>query len=91
MTAGQPYGVCPGAPLSGQEHPWPLSAAGQPVGKITSAAHSPRLEKNIALALVSAALLEIGAEMDADCDGEMRRATVMPMPFHDPKKRLAAG
>lgn len=80
-----------GPPLSGQEHAWPLSAAGQPVGKITSAVHSPRLEKNIALALVGAAQSETGTEMDADCDGETRRAMVVPMPFHDPKKRLAAG
>ncbi len=80
-----------GPPLSGHEHPWPLSFAGQLVGEITSAVHSPRLSKNIALAIVATEHSEIGTEMDADCDGETRLATVVPMPFHDPKKRIAAG
>ena len=80
-----------GAPLPGNEHPWALTAAGRSVGRITSAVHSPRLEKNIALALVTAGQAETGTELDADCDGDMRRATVVPMPFYDPKKSLATG
>ncbi len=80
-----------GAPLPGNEHPWTLTAAGRPVGKITSAVHSPRLEKNIALALVTAGQAEIGTELHADCDGDTRRAVVVPVPFYDPKKSLATG
>ena len=80
-----------GAPLAANQHPWPVYAAGRPVGRITSAVHSPRLDKTVALALVGSDQAAIGTELDADCDGDRRRATVVDMPFYDPKKRLAAG
>ncbi|MFT4620689.1 MAG: glycine cleavage system aminomethyltransferase T [Polaromonas sp.] len=64
---------------------------GEQVGTITSAIYSPRLEKNIALAMVSVAHAELGAVLMVDKLSEVRACTVVPMPFHDPKKYLASG
>lgn len=50
-----------GPPLvdSNDEH-WPITKDGQVVGRVTSAVYSPRLEKNIALAMVARDHAEIG-------------------------------
>ncbi|MDJ0951188.1 MAG: glycine cleavage T C-terminal barrel domain-containing protein [Alphaproteobacteria bacterium] len=79
-----------GDPLPGNEHRWRLSESAKPVGKITSAVYSPRLEKNIALALVESELADLGRILTADCDGAVRSAEVVPTPFFDPRKSLAA-
>ena len=45
--------VIEGNPLTSPNNEfWPLSVDGRQVGKVTSAIHSPRLEKNIALCMV---------------------------------------
>lgn len=79
-----------GAPL---ERPntrhWPLRAGGEPVGHITSAVYSPRLDKNIALAMVNMPFTRLGQRLEADCDIDRRAATVVETPFYDPGKRLA--
>ena len=69
---------------------------GRAVGRVTSACHSPRLEKNIGYAMVPIEIAELGTELEVDVDGERREAVVVEMPFIDPKKeipkqRLAAG
>ncbi len=79
-----------GAPLpGGNGECWPLTAAGEPQGKVTSAVHSPRLEKNIALALVNLPHTELGSRLTAESPHGPLEATVVPMPFYDPKKTLA--
>ena len=79
-----------GAPLPGGNSAcWPLTAAGAPHGKVTSAVHSPRLEKNIALALVNLPHTELGSRLTAETPHGPLEATVVPMPFYDPKKTLA--
>ena len=80
-----------GAPLPGPNTTfWPVSLGGEVVGKVTSAVYSPRLERNIALALVSVDAAVLGTEVSVDAgDGEVR-AVVVERPFYDPKKTLAA-
>ena len=75
---------------------FPVSHDGREVGRVTSACHSPRLEKNIGYAMVPIELAELGTELEVDVYGDSRDAVVVEMPFIDPKKeipkqRLAAG
>jgi len=79
-----------GEPLKGPNTRfWPVSDGGEPVGKVTSAVHSPRLRQNVALAMVSAERSEIGTVLSVSTPSGAARATVVPKPFFDPKKRLA--
>jgi glycine cleavage system aminomethyltransferase T len=68
---------------------WPVRSGGVTVGKVTSAVHSPRLEQNIALALVSVEVTEIGTELEVVTNSGPTRATVVDRPFFDPRKTLA--
>lgn len=78
------------APLKGPNTSfWPVSAGGEVVGKVTSAVYSPRLEQNIALAMVAADQAELGTELDVDTISGPARAVVVEKPFFDPKKRIA--
>ncbi len=69
---------------------WPVQHSGATVGKVTSAIYSPRLEKNIALALISVGVAELGTEVDVVTAMGPCPATVVERPFFDPKKSLAA-
>jgi len=79
-----------GAPLVGSndEH-WPITKDGQVVGRVTSAIYSPRLKKNIALAIVARRFAEISTRVVVDTLAESRNGEVVPKPFYDPKKSLA--
>ena len=68
---------------------WPVLKDGEQVGTVTSAIYSPRLEKNIALAMISIDYATSGGALQVDKLSEMRMCTVVPIPFHDPKKSLA--
>jgi aminomethyltransferase len=67
---------------------FPVNHNGQRVGQVTSACHSPRLEKNIGYAMVPIELAELGTELEVEVDGEAREARVVGMPFIDPKKEI---
>ena len=67
---------------------FPVSHDGRPVGRITSACYSPRLEKNIGYAMVPVELAELGTELEVDVYGDIRDAVVVGMPFIDPKKEI---
>ncbi|MEY8839628.1 glycine cleavage T C-terminal barrel domain-containing protein [Cribrihabitans sp. XS_ASV171] len=69
---------------------WPISRDGVEVGKVTSAVYSPRLERNIALAMVSAEHAHIGLQFEVVLPHGPTTATVVERPFFDPKKSLAA-
>ena len=69
---------------------WALEKDGQWVGKVTSAVYSPRLEKNIALAMVDADVAALGAEYQVIKPSGNETATVVEKPFFDPNKKLAA-
>jgi len=80
-----------GPPLVGSNDEfWPIRRDGADAGYVTSAVYSPRLEKNIALALVGAEHADIGTEAMIDMAGEPRNCRIVPKPFYDPKKALAA-
>ncbi len=68
---------------------WPVLSDSQAIGKVTSAIYSPRLEKNIALAMVAMEHSESGTQVQVarpDCTLE---ATVVKKPFYDPTKVIA--
>ena len=69
---------------------WPVQHAGTGIGRVTSAVYSPRLDANIALAMVDIDYAEIGMELTVLMAGEPVAATVAEKPFFDPKKALAA-
>ncbi|MGI9237144.1 MAG: glycine cleavage T C-terminal barrel domain-containing protein [Woeseiaceae bacterium] len=80
-----------GPPLAGSndEH-WPITKDGQLVGRVTSAVYSPRLKKNIALAMIARQYAEIGTRAVVDTSAQSRNCEVVPKPFYDPKKTTAA-
>ncbi len=83
--------IVDGAPMKGPNTTfWPISKDGTNIGKVTSAVYSPRLERNIALAMVAVAHANIGTEVDIMTPSGLVRATVVERPFYDPKKKLAA-
>jgi aminomethyltransferase len=69
---------------------WEITKDRKIVGKITSAVYSPRLKKNIALAMVSIEQSKIGSKLDVTIDNHLIKATVVEKPFYDPKKKLAS-
>ena len=80
-----------GPPLVGSNDTfWPITLEGQTVGKVTSAIYSPRLKENIALALVACANAELGSQLQIEMGQETRNCLVVPKPFYDPKKQIAA-
>ena len=65
----------------GNQETWPLYKDGQPSGKITTAVYSPRIRKNIALALVAVENSEVGTKLTAETPFGQLVATVHPLPF----------
>jgi aminomethyltransferase len=83
--------VIDGPALSGPNTKfWTLEKDGECVGKVTSAVFSPRLEQNIALAMVNANFADLGTTFDVDMPNGKRTATVVERPFFDPNKKIAA-
>ncbi|MCF8487405.1 MAG: glycine cleavage system protein T [Rhodobacteraceae bacterium] len=79
------------APLKGPNTTfWTINKAGAAIGKVTSAVYSPRLQQNIALAMVSAEFANIGAEVEVLTNTGASRAILVDRPFYDPKKKIAA-
>ncbi|MFY0989763.1 glycine cleavage T C-terminal barrel domain-containing protein [Halomonas sp. C05BenzN] len=68
---------------------WALSKDGETVGKVTSAVYSPRLEQNIALAMVATEHAAIGTELEIPTASGPVKAVVVEKPFFDPKKKIA--
>ena len=69
---------------------WKITKDDKLVGKITSAVYSPRLKKNIGLAMVSFANSNIGTVLDVEIDSNKIKTTIVEKPFYDPKKKLAS-
>ncbi|MCC5984792.1 MAG: glycine cleavage system protein T [Rhodobacteraceae bacterium] len=83
--------IIDGAPMAGPNTRfWTVWNGEAAVGQVTSAVHSPRLERNIALAMVSVAHAETGTRLEVMTDSGITGATVVEKPFYDPRKRLAA-
>ena len=67
---------------------WPVNKNGQIIGKVTSAVYSPRLRKNIALAMVSLNSSKIGTKVGVLTSSGEVPASVIEKPFFDPKKKI---
>ena len=77
-------------PLSGPNTTfWELKKDNVNIGKVTSAVYSPRLKKNIALAMVSVEQSEIGNEFQVTTNEGTFNCIVVEKPFYDPKKKIA--
>jgi glycine cleavage system aminomethyltransferase T len=66
---------------------WPASRDGRIVGMVTSAIWSPRLERNIGYCWLPADVAD-GTTVSVASQWGDRTATVVPMPFVDPDKRI---
>ncbi|WP_085905215.1 glycine cleavage T C-terminal barrel domain-containing protein [Kiloniella majae] len=68
---------------------WKVKKGDGIVGKVTSAIYSPRLNQNIALAMVSEDVSEVGTVFDIEMPSGILQARVVEKPFFDPKKMIA--
>ena len=82
--------IIDGAPLKGPNTRfWPLMDEDQnEVGHVTSAVYSPRLETNIALAMVNNHHAELGQKLMVESATGKRSAQIVDYPFYDPKKAI---
>ena len=80
-----------GAPLSGSnDEKWVIEKDSMSVGMVTSAIYSPRLEKNIALALIAIDQADLGNQVSVKMNGSARDAVIVEKPFFDPKKSITS-
>ncbi len=78
-------------PLSGPNTTfWPIKKKNNEIGKVTSAVYSPRLKKNIALAMVNIKNSEIGTDLEVETNKGKFTAKIVEKPFYDPKKKIAS-
>ena len=89
--------IIDGEPLQGPNTSyWEIKKDGVTIGKVTSAIYSPRLEKNIALAMVVSEHAVLGLEVKVvNKSGLINEAgtitaKIVERPFYDPNKKLAA-
>ena len=68
---------------------WKITKDNNEIGKVTSAVYSPRLKKNIALAMISVEHSEIGNELKVTTNEGTFGCAVVEKPFYDPKKKIA--
>lgn len=64
--------------------PWPVLADGKPAGFVTSAAHSPRLAANVAIAMLERSHWETGTTVIVETPDGTRSGTVGDLPFAVP-------
>ena len=69
---------------------WSVNKDGKRIGKVTSAVYSPRLKKNIALAMIDIDFSGIGNKFEVLTDEINFGCTVVEKPFYDPKKKIAS-
>ena len=69
---------------------WSLFSRDKKIGKVTSAVYSPRLKKNIALAMVNIEYSKINSELEVQINQKKFKCIVVEKPFFDPKKQITA-
>ena len=69
---------------------WSIYNNDEVIGKVTSAVYSPRLKKNIALAMIEINYSELGNQLDVQTHEGKYSATIVEKPFYDPKKKIAS-
>ena len=78
-------------PLSGPNTTfWSIKKDNKEIGKVTSAVYSPRLKKNIALAMADIENSEIGTDLEVETNKGKFTAKIVEKPFYDPKKKIAS-
>ena len=78
-------------PLSGPNTTfWSIKKDNNKIGKVTSAVYSPRLKKNIALAMINIENSEIGTSLEVKTNRGNFGAIIVEKPFFDPKKKIAS-
>jgi glycine cleavage system aminomethyltransferase T len=89
--------IIEGEPLQGPNTSyWAIRKNGETIGKVTSAVYSPRLQQNIALAMVDVNHAELGTDVEVINktglvnEAGTERAVIVERPFYDPRKSLAA-
>jgi aminomethyltransferase len=55
---------------------------------VTSAVHSPRLERNIGYAWLPVEHTQLGTQVSVETPDGERAATIVPLPFVDPEKQI---
>ncbi len=71
------------------EDPWPVYVGEKVIGRMTRAAHSPRLRKNIGFANVPAEKAALGTHFVVETPAGKAQATVVPRPFFKSKKTIS--
>jgi glycine cleavage system aminomethyltransferase T len=70
---------------------WPVVDGGEPVGRVTDAVWSPKLERNIGYARVPIGLASPGTKLEVRSEhGDTLAVTTAAIPFVDPKKEVPA-
>ena len=69
---------------------WSINKDDKKIGKVTSAVYSPRLKKNIALAMIAIEHSEIGSKFKVKTNDSEFNCTIVEKPFFDPKKKIAS-
>ena len=67
---------------------WEIKIKDNTGGKVTSAVYSPRLKKNIALAMIEKRYSKIGTEVQVISGADILSAEVVKKPFFDPAKTV---
>jgi aminomethyltransferase len=67
---------------------FPVLDNGTKIGQITSACHSPQLEKNIGFAMLPIDYAELGRKFEVETPSGKQWATTVPKPFIDPSKEI---
>ncbi len=69
---------------------WKIKKNNKDIGKVTSAVYSPRLKKNIALAMIAVEESQIGNLIDVEINGIDIKGKIVEKPFYDPKKKITS-
>jgi aminomethyltransferase len=78
-------------PLSGPNTTfWKLKKDNINIGNVTSAVYSPRLKKNIALAMIDINFTDIGNELKVNTNEGIFDCKIVKKPFYDPKKKIVS-
>ncbi len=78
-------------PLSGPNTIfWPILNNDLKIGKVTSAVYSPRLKRNIALAMIDIRHSNLDTKLTTIINKKKVNCRVVEKPFFDPKKKIAS-